>query len=353
MAVMRLLEFRGGTVRGELRFQGRDLLRLSERQMRAVRGREIGLVLQSPLSSLNPAMTIGEQIREAWIAHPGAGTPAWGSLLELLDAVNLPPESEFLDRYPRQISVGQAQRVLIAMAIVHRPALLVADEPTSALDTVTQAEIVKLFARLNRQLGMSILYISHDLLSVASLCHRIAILRQGRMVEMGATEQIFREPRERTPRRCSMRFRRCRLRTNCPADSWRDDRLSDWAERRDEADTANRNVICFRNWQAPCIPPCRHATHLSHRRHLSGDSQSGESRSSINVTARAMHHACSRPVLCGARWFHATVTGHDDVSTGVRHKGAAAHWGGAGAAAGSGHHRPIPRWCTPTNWNAW
>ena len=200
MAVMRLLEFRGGTVRGELRFQGRDLLRLSERQMRAVRGREIGLVLQSPLSSLNPAMTIGEQIREAWIAHPGAGTPAWGSLLELLDAVNLPPESEFLDRYPQQISVGQAQRVLIATAIVHRPALLVADEPTSALDTVTQAEVVKLFARLNRQLGMSILYISHDLLSVASLCHRIAILRQGRMVEMGATEQIFREPREQYTR---------------------------------------------------------------------------------------------------------------------------------------------------------
>jgi len=196
MAVMRLLEYRGGTVRGELRFQGRDLLRLSERQMRAVRGREIGLVLQSPLSSLNPSMTVGEQIREAWLAHPGTGSPAWGSLLELLDAVNLPPEAEFLDRYPRQISVGQAQRVLIAMAIVHRPALLVADEPTSALDTVTQAEIVKLFAHLNKQLGMSILYISHDLLSVASLCHRIAILRHGRMVESGATEMIFRQPRD-------------------------------------------------------------------------------------------------------------------------------------------------------------
>ena len=168
----------------------------SERQMRAVRGRKIGLVMQSPLSSLNPAMTIGDQLREAWRAHPGTGGPAWGSLLELLDAVNLPPEAQFLDRYPRQISVGQAQRVLIAMAIVHRPALLVADEPTSALDTVTQAEIVKLFARLNRQLGMSILYISHDLLSVASLCHRIAILRHGRMVESGSTEKIFRDPRD-------------------------------------------------------------------------------------------------------------------------------------------------------------
>jgi len=196
MAVMRLLEYRGGTVRGLLRFQGRDLMQFSERQMRAVRGREIGLVLQSPLSSLNPAMTIGDQILEAWKAHPGEGFPKWGSLLELLDAVNLPPETEFLRRYPAQISVGQAQRVLIAMAIVHRPALLVADEPTSALDTVTQAEIVKLFARLNRQLGMSILYISHDLLSVASLSDRIAILRNGRMVESGAAEEIFRHPRD-------------------------------------------------------------------------------------------------------------------------------------------------------------
>jgi peptide/nickel transport system ATP-binding protein len=194
MAVMRLLEYRGGKVSGTLRFQGRDLLSLSERQMRHVRGREIGLVLQSPLSSLNPAMTIGEQIREAWRAHPGE--PQWNGLLELLDAVNLPPEWGFLERYPREISVGQAQRVLIAMAIVHRPALLIADEPTSALDAVTQSEIVRLFARLNRELRMSILYISHDLLSVASLCHRIAILRHGRMVESGRTEQIFRAPRD-------------------------------------------------------------------------------------------------------------------------------------------------------------
>jgi len=194
LAILRLLEYRGGYVRGELQFQGRDLLRLSERQMRAVRGREIGLVLQSPLSSLNPAMSIGEQIREAWQAHRAHSEPAWSGLRELLETVNLPSDAIFLERYPRQISVGQAQRVLIAMAVVHRPALLVADEPTSALDTVTQAEILKLFARLNRQLGMSILYISHDLLSVASLCHRIAILRQGEMVESGSTEQIFRQP---------------------------------------------------------------------------------------------------------------------------------------------------------------
>ena len=196
MAILRLLEFRGGRVSGSLRFQGRDLLRLSERQMRAVRGREIGLVLQSPLASLNPAMTVGDQIREAWHAHPNTAAPRWGGVMELLEAVNLPPERAFLDRSPRQISVGQAQRVLIAMAIVHRPPLLIADEPTSALDTITQAEILKLFAQLNRDLGMSILYISHDLVSVASLCHRIAILRSGQIVESGPAERIFRQPND-------------------------------------------------------------------------------------------------------------------------------------------------------------
>jgi len=192
LAILRLLEFRGGATRGRLWFGGRDLLQLSERQMRAVRGREIGLVLQSPLSALNPAMRIGRQILESWRAHRD-GSP---DLLEVLDSVNLPPERSFLERYPSQISVGQAQRVLIAMAIVHRPALLIGDEPTSALDAVTQAEILKLLARLNRQMGMAVLYVSHDLLSVASFCHRLAILRQGQIVETNTADEIFRCPRD-------------------------------------------------------------------------------------------------------------------------------------------------------------
>ncbi len=191
MTLLRLLEAKGGKARGELRFQGRNLLDLSPRQMRTVRGREIGLVLQSPLSALNPAMRIGQQILEAWRAHRD-GAP---DLLQLLDTVNLPRDPAFLQRYPRQLSVGQAQRVLIAMAVVHRPALLLADEPTSALDVVTQSEILSLFSNLNRQMGMAVLYISHDLLSVASFCHRIAILQQGRIVESNSTEEIFRNPR--------------------------------------------------------------------------------------------------------------------------------------------------------------
>jgi ABC-type dipeptide/oligopeptide/nickel transport system ATPase component len=108
--------------------------------------------------------------------------------------VSLPSEEDFLRRRPAQLSVGQAQRVLIAMAVLHRPALLVADEPTSALDVITQSEILGLFARLNRELSTAILYISHDLLSVASICHRVAILHEGDIVESGSTENILEAP---------------------------------------------------------------------------------------------------------------------------------------------------------------
>jgi ABC-type dipeptide/oligopeptide/nickel transport system ATPase component len=190
LAALRLIDFRGGRASGEIHFEGRDLMQLPEREMRRVRGREIGLVLQSPIASLNPTMRIGAQLREAWQAH-SAGDPP---LMKLLESVSLPAEEEFLRRYPRQLSVGLAQRVLIAMAILHRPALLIADEPTSALDSITQSEILQLFARLNRTLGMGLLYISHDLLAVASLCHRVAILHGGEIVEVDTTERIFRSP---------------------------------------------------------------------------------------------------------------------------------------------------------------
>jgi ABC-type dipeptide/oligopeptide/nickel transport system ATPase component len=151
--------------------------------------------LQSPIASLNPALRIGSQIAEAWRAHNPEAKLWKARALELFELVSLPAEEGFLDRYPRQLSVGQAQRVLIAMAILHRPRLLIADESTSALDAITQSEILALFQRLNRELNMAMLFISHDLLSVASLCQRIAILQNGRIVESGSTEQMFREPR--------------------------------------------------------------------------------------------------------------------------------------------------------------
>jgi ABC-type dipeptide/oligopeptide/nickel transport system ATPase component len=163
--------------------------------MRRVRGHEIGLVLQSPLSSLNPALKIGTQFSEAWKAHANGSKKKFNAYaLESLTHVSLPAQRSFLGRRPRQLSVGQAQRVLIAMAILHRPALLIADEPTSALDVITQSEILGLFARLNREMNMAILYISHDLLSVASLCGSVAILHRGEIVECGSTEQIFQRP---------------------------------------------------------------------------------------------------------------------------------------------------------------
>lgn len=196
LALLRLLQYRGGWARGEIRFGDRNLLAIPEEAMRRVRGREIGLVLQSPIASLNPAMRIGDQVRESWRAHKDRYARPFGpaEVIELLEKVSLPADESFLRRYPSQLSVGQAQRVLIAMAIVHRPPLLVADEPTSALDAVTQAEILRLFSRLNRELQMAILYISHDLLSVGSICRRVAILSEGRVVEFDSTENIFRRP---------------------------------------------------------------------------------------------------------------------------------------------------------------
>lgn len=196
MSILRLLRRRASAIRGSIQFNGRDLLTASESELRAIRGREIGLVLQSPLASLNPVLRIGAQLKEAWAAHrktPPHQTRA--RLLQVLDLVSLPATDDFLARYPRQLSVGLAQRVLIAMAILHEPQLLIADEPMSALDVITGSEILELFGRLNRELNMAMLFISHDLLSVASLCHNVAIMRNGEVVEHAPTARIFRDPR--------------------------------------------------------------------------------------------------------------------------------------------------------------
>jgi ABC-type glutathione transport system ATPase component len=195
MAILRLLDSKGGAARGEIRFGGRDLMQLNERELRRIRGKEIGLVLQSPMTALNPALRIGTQLEEVWRCHGGTRESWKSRAMSVLDSVSLPQEASFLRRFPRQLSVGLAQRVLIAMAILHRPPLLLADEPTSALDVITQSEILQLFARLSRELDIGMLFISHDLLAVASLCHRVAILHEGEIVECAATSQIFDRPR--------------------------------------------------------------------------------------------------------------------------------------------------------------
>jgi peptide/nickel transport system ATP-binding protein len=195
LAILGLLEKKRTHIEGTIQFQNSDLLRLSERDLCALRGRAIALVLQSPLSSLNPALKIRTQLKEAWRAHAsGTGADCEAAIRTSLQNVSLPSDNEFLRKYPSQMSVGQAQRVLIAMAVLHRPALLIADEATSALDVITQSEILALFRQLNRSTGMAILYISHDLASVAGICDRIAILHEGEIVECGTTQQIFANP---------------------------------------------------------------------------------------------------------------------------------------------------------------
>jgi ABC-type dipeptide/oligopeptide/nickel transport system ATPase component len=202
LAILGLLGRQRATVEGSIVFQGADLLKMRERDLRSLRGRSLSLVLQSPLSSLNPALKIRTQLKEAWRVHSDrARTDCEAAIQSAMTSVSLPADPDFLRKYPSQLSVGQAQRVLIAMAVMHRPALLIADEATSALDVITQSEILDLFAQLNRETGMSILYISHDLPSVAGFCHRIAILHQGQIVECGSTEQIFAAPNHPYTRR--------------------------------------------------------------------------------------------------------------------------------------------------------
>jgi ABC-type glutathione transport system ATPase component len=195
LAILKLLHLRNASAEGSIIFAGQDLMPLKERAMRSLRGREIALVLQSPMSALNPAMRIGAQLEEAWRAHRRTSQEERRkAIAAALESVSLPAEEQFQRRYPAQLSVGQAQRVLIAMAVLHRPSLLIADEPTSALDVITQAEILQLFAHLSRKLGMSVLYISHDLLSVATIAHRVAVMEQGSIVECRNTADLFERP---------------------------------------------------------------------------------------------------------------------------------------------------------------
>lgn len=192
LAVPRRLELRGGSVSGTIQFCGRDLMRSNPSALRQVRGREIGLVLQSPMSALNPALRIETHLREAWRAHRSERwADAQGRTRDLLVRMGLPADDGFLRRYPRQLSVGQAQRVVIAMAVMHRPKLLIADEATSALDPVSQSGILSLFRKLNLELNMAILYVSHDLASVARLCHTVGILQAGRLIHCGPAAQVL------------------------------------------------------------------------------------------------------------------------------------------------------------------
>jgi ABC-type dipeptide/oligopeptide/nickel transport system ATPase component len=192
LAVMGLLGMRGGKAEGRVEFEGIDLLGLGERELRRIRGRKIGLVFQSGSGALNPRLTVEDHLVEAWRAH-ARGKPDFE---RVLPRVCLPADARFRNKYPRELSAGQAQRVLIALGIMHDPALLIADEPTSALDAITQAEILALLGALGREHGTGIVLITHDLLGAASVAGRVAILKDGTLVEQGTVGEIFGNPKE-------------------------------------------------------------------------------------------------------------------------------------------------------------
>ncbi len=194
LSLLRLLHYRGGEVRGSIRLAGRELTDLSEREMRAVRGKLIGYVPQSPAAALNEKLRVRTLLEETWRAHELCRAPA-DSFMQLLENVNLPANRAFLAKRAGELSTGQGQRLLIALAIMHSPPVLLADEPTSALDVITQAAVLELFQDLNRRNGTAMLFISHDLLSIASISHRTEILHEGRIVESGTPEAIFRDPK--------------------------------------------------------------------------------------------------------------------------------------------------------------
>jgi peptide/nickel transport system ATP-binding protein len=196
LAVLGLLGSTRARVRGRICFDGVDLLSLSEKHWRAIRGKGISYVPQSPIASLNPALRLSSQMAEAWRVHGQGSKNAWEPVtLELFERVSLPATSEFLRRFPSQISVGQAQRVLIAMALLHRPRLLISDEPTSAVDPTTRDEITSLLKELQVDFGLANLLITHDLATATALCSRAIVLRNGKLVESGDPAEIFHVPR--------------------------------------------------------------------------------------------------------------------------------------------------------------
>ncbi len=195
LSVMRLIQPPGRIVSGQVVFDGRSLLDAPEREIRTVRGAGISLVFQEPSSALNPVFTIGEQIGEALVVHGQAsGRQARTRAVELLQAVRIPDAAAIARAYPHQLSGGMRQRVLIAIAIACRPALVIADEPTTALDVTIQAEILDLLREMKRTHGLSLLLVTHDFAVVAEIADRVLVMYAGRIVESATVKDIFTGP---------------------------------------------------------------------------------------------------------------------------------------------------------------
>jgi oligopeptide/dipeptide ABC transporter ATP-binding protein len=185
----------GEIVGGEIYFKGRDLLELHEDEMRSIRGKEISMIFQEPMTSLNPVFRIGDQMAEVIRLHQGVDRQkALKVVVEMLDKVNIPDARRVIKQYPHQLSGGMRQRVMIAMELSCRPALLIADEPTTALDVTIQAQILRLIREMKNEFNTSILLITHDLGVVSELCEKVAVMYAGSIVEQAAVADIFADP---------------------------------------------------------------------------------------------------------------------------------------------------------------
>jgi len=197
LSILRLIPYPQGAIdEGRIEFRGKDLLALSERQMQDVRGNDISMIFQEPMTSLNPVYSVGTQIIEAIRLHQKKSRKqARERALEMLRLVGIPAPETNIDAYPHQLSGGMRQRVMIAMALACKPDLLIADEPTTALDVTIQAQILDLLEKLQRELGMSVLLITHDLGVVAETCDEVVVMYAGRVVERASAETLFTSPR--------------------------------------------------------------------------------------------------------------------------------------------------------------
>ena len=192
MSLMRLLTDTGKIVDGEILFQGKDLVKLSEKEMESIRGNEIGMIFQDPLTSLNPVFTIGNQIMEPLLKHRGLSKKeAFDKSVQMLSLVGIPSPEKRMNQYPHEFSGGMRQRAMIAMALCCDPKLLIADEPTTALDVTIQAQILELMKDIKQKLNTSIILITHDLGVVADVCARINVMYGGLIAETGSTKRFI------------------------------------------------------------------------------------------------------------------------------------------------------------------
>lgn len=195
-SIMGLTAYPGKLIGGTIYFNGHQIEKMSEKEMRKIRGNEISIIFQDPMTSLNPVYTIGNQITEVIRLHTGKSKKeAYDRAKELLELVGINEPAKRLKQYPHELSGGMRQRVMIAIALACEPKLLIADEPTTALDVTIQAQILELMQELRQKLGMSIIMITHDLGVVASMCERIAVMYAGHIVEYGTADEIFYEPK--------------------------------------------------------------------------------------------------------------------------------------------------------------